>query len=161
MIRSRAIVLAALAAMLFPIAANAAVRVNFVAPESYRDSDFRHGGTRAAVLSEFRQYFQALGESYLKPGQNLTIDVLDIDLAGEYEPWRANLSHARIMRDITPPMMKLRYRLEWKGRVLRKGIETVSDMNYLMNPSGRRSGERLVYDKEMLRDWFQTRFGGR
>ncbi|HEX6000090.1 MAG TPA: DUF3016 domain-containing protein [Hyphomicrobiaceae bacterium] len=55
--------------------------------------------------------------------------------------------------------MKLRYRLKRKGRVLLRGTETVSDMSYLMSPSVRRSGDRLPYDKEMLRDWFQMRFG--
>jgi hypothetical protein len=159
MTRCRAVVIGALAGIFFPSAVNAAVRVNFVAPESYRDSE--SAGTREAVLNELRQYLQSLGKVSLKPGENLTIDVLDIDLAGEYEPWRPHLSHARVMRDVTPPMMKLRYRLEQKGRVLLQGTETVSDMNYLMSPSARRSGERLAYDKEMLRDWFQARFGAR
>jgi Protein of unknown function (DUF3016) len=152
-------VIAAVAAILLPCAANATVRVNFVAPESYRDSE--QAGTRDGVLNELRRYLESLGTAYLKAGQSLTIDVLDIDLAGEYEPWRPHLAHARIMRDITPPMMKLRYRLEQKGRVLLRGTETVSDMNYLVSLSARRSGERLAYDKEMLQDWFQARFGAR
>lgn len=45
-----------------------------------------------------------------------------------------------------------------KGRVRLRAEETVSDMNYLMNSSARHSGERLAYEKAMLRDWFRARF---
>lgn len=44
------------------------------------------------------------------------------------------------------------------GKVLMKGEETVTDMNYLWNPSARGSSERLAYEKDMLRDWFRDRF---
>jgi hypothetical protein len=147
-----------LVAMLLSTAAEAAVKVTFIAPERYRDSDLRSASSRASILGELRQHLQRLGERYLKPGQTLTIDVLDVDLAGDYEPWRSTLSNVRIMRDITPPRITLRYKLQQNNRVLRQGSETVSDMNYLMRSSGRSSVGRLTYEKEMLSDWFRTRF---
>jgi hypothetical protein len=154
----RALLMATVVAVLLPTVAHAAVRVTFVAPERYRDSDFRSASQRAGILGELKGHIERLGDRYLKRGQTLTIEVLDIDLAGRYEPWRPNLSHARIMRDTTPPMMKLRYTLQQNGRVVRRGSETVTDMNYLMWNSGRFSSERLTYEKEMLTDWFQARF---
>ncbi|MCC7252085.1 DUF3016 domain-containing protein [Hyphomicrobium sp.] len=145
------------AGLLPSVGAAAAVNVTFVAPERYRD--FRSSGSRNATLNQFRRIFTQLGTRYLKPGQSLSIDVLDIDLAGEYEPWSGRLNDVRIMRDITPPRIRMRYVLRENGRVLARAEETVSDMNYLMNPSARRSGEQLAYEKDMLRDWFRSRFG--
>ena len=46
----------------------------------------------------------------------------------------------RILRDTTPPSIRMRYVLRRNGRVLTRSEETVSDMNYLMRPSARPGG---------------------
>jgi hypothetical protein len=147
-----------LAIVLAPTAALADVKVSFVTPDRYSDRDFRNSASRDATLDEFRRYFARLGERYLKPGQSVSIEVLNIDLAGDYEPWRTRFHDVRIMRDVTPPRFKLRYALRQGGRVVLQAEESVSDMNYLMNPSARMSSERYAYEKDMLRDWFRARF---
>jgi len=152
------LLLAVLFASLVPTLASAAVSVKFIAPEHYREREFRSASTRDATLNQFRRLFEQLGARYLKPGQSLTIEVLDIDLAGEIEPWHRRLNDVRILRDTTPPRIRMRYVLRRNGRVLARSEETVSDMNYLMRPSARLSGERLAYEKDMLRDWFRARF---
>jgi DUF3016 family protein len=67
---------------------------------------------------------------FFASGQNLTIDILNIDLAGHYEPWRGNFSDVRIMRDATPPSVRLRYVLSEKGKRTRSGEDNLTDMNY-------------------------------
>lgn len=138
--------------------APAAVEVNFVAPENFRDQDFRSPGERESVLGEFDRYLDRLGERYLQGGRTLTIDVLDIRLAGRYEPWQRRFHDVRILRDTTPPRFTVRYTLAEGGKVLISGEETISDASYLRGSELRRAGERFAHEKRMLRDWFRKRF---
>ncbi len=138
--------------------AHAALTVTFVNPEHYRDDDFRSESKRKSIVAELTRYFATLDRRYLKDGQRLDIEVLDVRLAGQYEPWHTTFNDVRILRDTTPPRFKLRYTFRKAGKVLMKGEETVTDLNYLWNPSARGSSERLAYEKDMLRDWFRDRF---
>jgi hypothetical protein len=138
--------------------ASAAIRVNFISPERYHDEDFRSASRREGILLEFRKFFERLGGQYLKPGETLDVEVLDIDLAGEYEPWRPSLNDVRILRDVTPPSFKLRYTLTRGKSMLMKNEETITDMNYLSDISAHNSTDRFAYEKDMLRDWFRRRF---
>lgn len=150
---------AALAALMLGAAsAGAAVNVTFVKPDQYRDRDFRSASTRESIVADLTKYFEKLDHRYLKPGQRLDIEVLNARLAGQYEPWQRNFNDVRIMRDITPPRFEIRYTLRQEGKVIASGKETVSDINYLRNPSARNSSERFAYEKSMLRDWFRKRF---
>ncbi|MBD9638950.1 DUF3016 domain-containing protein [Ensifer sp. ENS07] len=144
-------------ALLLGSTAYASVSVDFVHPEKFRDPDFRSFSERNRLISEFRGYFETLAGRYLKKGQALRIDVLDVRLAGQYEPWRPYFDDVRILRDSTPPRFKLRYKLTEGGRVLAQGEEVVSDLNYLWTSSARTAMERHPYEKEMLRDWFRKR----
>jgi hypothetical protein len=76
----------ALAIALWPLHASAAVKVNFINPEHYVDAG-SYGQDRTRNLDEIERTFQKLGEHYLSADQVLTIDVLDVDLAGRLEPW--------------------------------------------------------------------------
>lgn len=145
-----------LAGLLSPAnAAHAGVKVRFVDPQHYTDAGGFGAASRDATLAEIRAYLEKLGTRLLAPGQNLTIEVLNIDLAGEFEPWRRDFSDVRIMRDITPPSFKLRYVLSEKGKPVRRGEDDITDMNYQMNLSARSSIDRYAYDKALLDDWFR------
>ena len=157
MMRKALLAAAMMLSVLASASSHAAVSVRFVNPERYTDAGSYGGGSTEATVAEFSAYLQKLGERFLAPGQNLSIDVLDIDLAGQYEPWRGAMSDVRIMRDITPPRIKLRYVLTEKGRRLRNGEEDISDMNYQMT-SGRSGSDRYGYEKALLDDWFRRTF---
>ncbi|OCK54948.1 DUF3016 domain-containing protein [Bradyrhizobium sp. LMTR 3] len=111
-----------------------------------------------ATITAFRAYFEKLGR---RLGQNLTIDVLNIDLAGHYEPWRRNVSDVRIMRDVTPPSFKLRYVLTERGKARQGGEDTLTDINYQMNASVRFSSDRYACEQALLDDWFRRTFANR
>jgi hypothetical protein len=143
--------------VLLSVSAHAGVSVNFVHPEKFRDEDFRRSFKRDGVIAELRKYFDRLGAIYLKKGQTLQIDVLNADLAGRYEPWNG-LYDVRVLRDVTPPSFRLRYTLRQGKKIVARGEETVTDMNYLWNLSARSSSGRFTYEKAMLRDWFRKRF---
>lgn len=155
----RALLLALAALFALASAAAAEVDIRFASPERYSDLDFRSPFKRERLVREFDRFLRAEGGRYLRPSQTLRIEVLDIDLAGREEPWRMRLGDVRVMRDITPPAVKLRYVLEERGRVIRRGEEQLLDWNYLSNISARNSSEWLPYEKALLRDWMRRRFG--
>jgi hypothetical protein len=153
-----AITFAVFASTPLSVEAAGAVGVIFVNPERYRDIGDRYASRRSGVLNEVESYFNYLGERYLKDGQVLRIEVLNIDLAGQYEPWRFELSDVRVMRDVTPPRFKLRYALVDRGKLLMRAEENVTDMTYLWGAGSIYGDRRLGYEKKMLRDWFRRRF---
>jgi hypothetical protein len=149
----------ALALSALPAAADAAVEVAFVSPEAYADAGSYPGDRVApATLRELARHLERLGAARLPEGRSLKIEVLDLDLAGHFEPWRATAYNVRILRETTWPRIALRYVLTEDGRELARGEEKLSDLNYLDRPGRRLSGDPLRYEKAMLDDWFRARF---
>jgi hypothetical protein len=146
------------AALALASSAGAAVTVAFVDPGHYRDAAFqRDGEPDDAVLKGIEKHLQQLGERYLAADQNLSIEILDIDLAGRIAPWRPQLNDVRLMNDVTWPRIKLRYMLEGNG-VATSAEESIADLNYLAHIHTYFSGDHLLYEKQMLDDWFRARF---
>jgi hypothetical protein len=138
-------------------AAPATVKVTFVHPERFNDDDFRYRFTpreRAAAVSELTGYIVRAAQSLLKPGASLRVEILDLQRAGIYNPLHGNAANVRILKDTTPPRITLRYQLTGSGKP-QAGREMLTDMNYLMNPSGRFSGDPFVYEKALLADWLR------
>lgn len=153
------VVICCLAVGLWAATARAAVDVVFVLPEHYLDAglfDRLRRADRDITLDRLRRHLEALGARDLTPTQTLTIEVLDIDLAGELRWWGAG--EVRVLRSINWPRIKLRYTLMRDDEVVLSGEELVSDRAYLMRPSLRRSRDPLRYEKAMLDDWFRRRF---
>lgn len=145
--------------------ARASVNVQFVHPEHYTDSTFRnYTGSLSPkmVMDEVRRELRQLGDRYLPPGQALNVEILDIQLAGYNNWWSFPGNEVRIISNAAPPpRFKLRYALKAKGKLLAASEETVTDINFLMNPSARFSSDPLVYEKTLLDAWFRARFAGR
>jgi hypothetical protein len=138
--------------------ASAAVTVNYVAPDKFTDVPFVPWD-REDTLKQLTDHFTRLSGS-LPPGQDLRIDVLDVDLAGRLYP------NARMGRDLRIlqgradwPRMELRYTLEQNGQVLKSGEAKLSDMNYLDHTTRYFDSEPLRYEKQMIDDWFEKTIG--
>jgi hypothetical protein len=153
----------ATAALIASGTAQAAVSVTFVAPENFTDASLRNysGASRQTVLRELQEYIVAVGERHVAPNQVLRMEILDVDLAGRFEPWRGAAYEARYLRDETWPKITVRYVLEDGGRILSSGSETIVDHRYLRRPVPERAGTALRYERAMLDDWFRARFPGR
>lgn len=142
------------------------VEVRFDHPEKFRDASLNSPGyERGAdeqVMKALTTYLQGLGQRYLQPGQQLQIDIRDIDLAGRFEPWQSRAYDVRFMREITWPTIDLSYTLSQPGRPTQQAEERVSDKMYLSRP-GRQvsSSDRLYAEKAMLDDWFRQRFASK
>ena len=59
----------------------------------------------------------------LPPGQQLSIKVLDVNLAGELEWVRRTADELRVLRNVTWPMIEFEYQLSDNGRLLTGRIE--------------------------------------
>ena len=113
---------------------------------------------RDANLHQLQAHLQALGQRYLPADRTLSIEVLDVDLAGETRPG-ARLRDVRVARGGADwPRITLRYTLQANGQALRSGEETVSDMNYLRHLSDNYTQGSLGPEKRMLDEWFKQRF---
>lgn len=139
------------------------VTVSFVQPERFTDvadNDTRSPESIQRNLDKFTKYFSELGGRYLQADEQLTIKVLDIDLAGQYEPWRRNDDHERYYRETTWPTIRLEYVLTLGGKEQKKATETVNDNEYRLLPNALPESDVLRYEKRMLDKWFEQRFGG-
>ena len=136
-------------------AASADVTVNYIQPERFSDLPFAPW-EREAVLKDLTQHFAKLG-AQLPPGQNLRIEVRDIDLAGREIPGRSGRD-LRIVKQngVDWPRIDLHYTIESNGQALRSGDVHLSDMSFMDRIGRYNDTESLHYEKRMIDDWFYS-----
>ncbi len=138
-------------------AAGAAVTVTFVKPESYADMPWS-AQDRERVLKDIEKHFASLG-AQLAPGQDLKLEILDLQLAGRMAIDRRGPENYRVLRGGADwPSMRLRYSLESNGAVLKSGEDRLSDMDYLHHGNSLTANTPLRYEKRMIDDWFKSKF---
>ena len=131
------------------------VDLHFVEPALYTDagSDTSERARTQRVLGE---HLRRLGNR-LPDGQRLELDVLDVDLAGRLEPFRAG--EVRVLRgDADLARVTIRYTLRVDGQVLKSGEDRLSEFD-----APRRTGHLapkgdLAHDRLLLERWFNERF---
>lgn len=134
-------------------AASAGVTVNYVDSDKFADLPFAPW-ERKEVLDDLAAFFAELGKA-LPPGQDLTVDVTEIDLAGREYPNTRSGRDLRVLKGGADwPIMELRYTLSANGQVVKSGQEKLTDMNYLNRMNRMNDGDRLRYEKRMVEDWF-------
>jgi hypothetical protein len=138
--------------------AGAAVTVTYVQPENFSDVPFITW-ERDDTLKALTEHFTWLGNS-LPPGQDLRIEVTDVDLAGHVTPGARMGRDLRILRGRADwPRMTLRYSVEQNGQVLKSGEAQLADMSYLDHVNRYFDGEPLRYEKQMIDEWFEKTIG--
>jgi hypothetical protein len=138
--------------------ASAAVTVTYVQPERFSDVPFATW-EREDTLKELADHFTKLGNS-LPPGQDLRIEVTDVDLAGRAIPNARAGRDVRVLRGQADwPRIELRYTVEQNGQVLKSGEARIVDMNYLNHTNRYFDSESLRYEKSMIDDWFEKTIG--
>ena len=145
------------------VSSAATVPVTFVQPEKFTDAGHSRGRATerdlAELQQEMQQHLQRLADRKLASGDTLQVEVLDVDLAGDFEMNRlTRFSDVRVVRDIASPRIKLRYTGKLGDRVVTGSEEQLSDMNFLWSHNRYSSGDRLRYEKPMLDKWFEKSF---
>jgi hypothetical protein len=138
------------------------IEVTFVASEKFTDVKEDHMDSdrgREAVLGQLKEHLVTHGAKYLAKGQRLQITITDVDLAGDFEPWRGiNFHDVRIVKDIYPPRVELEFKLvDAEGKLVSEGKRQLRDLGYLMSMAMPTS-DPLRFDKEMLSDWLRQEF---
>jgi hypothetical protein len=160
-----AAVLAALPAVRSSAVETAAPRAEilFDHPEKFTDvKDFYMATDRGRdeILGRIREFMVREAAHYVPEGSKLTVTFTDIDLAGDFEPWRGpQYDEVRIVKDIYPPAFKFTYTLtDSSGRVVKEGSENIRDMNFQMRLLIN-SNDSLRYEKDILTEWMRMKLG--
>jgi hypothetical protein len=158
-----ALILAALVALAATRAsAEPRISVVFVAPERFtdvKDGAMRSAPGEASILDELGRFVRETGERHVPAGVRLEVRVTDVDLAGDFEPWRGpQFERVRFLREIYPPRIDVEFRLvDAAGRVVKEGRRSLTDPLYLTR-AARVADDRLRYEKDLLSDWLRTEF---
>lgn len=145
-----------------PEKAASPVQVTFLHPEKFTDAKDSYMDTergRDYILAQLKDQMVEHATKYLTAGQRLEIIVTDVDLAGDFEPWRGpNFQDIRIVKDIYPPRISLEFRLlNADGAVVSEGKRQLQDLGYLMTLA-MPTWDPLRYEKQMLSDWLRSEF---
>lgn len=135
--------------------ASAGVTVNYIEPDRFTDVPFTPW-EREETLKSLTEHFAKLG-AQLPPGQDLRIDIKDVDLAGREFPGRGG-RELRVVRSNGPdwPRIDLHYTVEQDGRVLRSGDAQLRDMGFMDRMVRAGDNDALRFEKRMIDEWFYS-----
>lgn len=156
-----------LACVSFPCWLNAAqVEIKWEEPKSYTDvkpTNESRTRFRERTFKNIEEYFVELAEK-LPEDQTLAITVTDLDLAGQVWPSHfVGLSNStgdvRLIKQIDIPRMSFSYTLsDSSGNVIKSEDVKIKDMGFMDTVGTHRNHEALVYEKAMIKDWFDETF---
>lgn len=137
--------------------ARADVQVNFVEAEKFSDIKDNHGFREPEVLGDIKAYLVTQLQKRL-PGRDIRVDITDVDLAGEYEPFFWRGQGLRVMRSYTAPSIELSYEIREGDKVVQQGKTRLRDMNYQDGSNFFLGSDSLRYEKRMLDQWMKREF---
>ena len=158
---------AALVAMACPVASRAAppaqrVEVTFFEPEKFTDVRDSSSGdfARTTYLDQLKEHLVERGKYYVPEGYSLSVTFTDIDMAGDFEPWRGpRFDEIRIVKDIYPPRIALSFRLtDAEGNVVKQGKRELRDLAFLMKITMSFRDDTMRHEKALLDDWLRDEF---
>ncbi|HEV8694839.1 MAG TPA: DUF3016 domain-containing protein [Lysobacter sp.] len=118
---------------------------------SHNPTESRRGNWVELLAIHLRERAQ----KRLPAGQRLQVDITNIELAGDYEPWRGpRFYDTRFIRDIYPPRMSLTVkRTDANGNVIAEGERKLSDPGFLMGSTTANSSDPLRFEKGLIDRW--------
>lgn len=132
-----------------------------VTPEKFTDARRAEmEPTSTGVLDELQKFIVATGARYVPENMKLNIRVTNVDLAGDFELFRApQADQVRITKGVYPPHIVLEFEVvDGTEKVVKSGKRDLTDINYqLRSVSPREDYPR--YEKDILRDWMRAEFG--
>ena len=141
------------------------VEIVFDHPDKFtdiKDSSMNTEKGQASIMADLREFIETKASGLLAANQKFKITFTDIDLAGDYEPWRMPPgSDIRIVKDIYPPRFDFSWQLtDASGTVLKEGQEKLRDFGFMSRLVIDRS-DALRYEKDMLQDWLRSHLPGK
>jgi hypothetical protein len=135
--------------------------VVFFEREKFTDARDSFSGTdkgRDGILEVLKNYLQERAQVYVPEGSKLSVTIKDVDLAGDFEPWRSAAHDVRIVKDIYPPRISLAFRLtDANGEVVKQGTRDLRDLNFMQTSIGT-FNEPYRHEKALIDGWLRTEF---
>lgn len=143
--------------------AGARVEVVYVSPEKFtdvKDSQMATERDRDSTLALIKEFLVERAGKLVPEGQKLVITISDVDMAGDFEPWRGpQFNDVRIVKDIYPPRVDLSFKLtDASGAVVKEGEQKLRDLSFQMSATPAFSSDSLRYEKGMLDNWLRSEF---
>ena len=140
----------------------ARAEVLFFEPQKFTDvKDSSMGDSeRTTYLEQIRDHLLEQAKYYVPEGHKLAVTFTDIDMAGDFEPWRGpRWDDVRIVKDIYPPRMTLTFRLtDAEGKVVKEGKRDLKDLAFMMKISMTFRDDSVRHEKALLDDWLRAEF---
>ena len=140
----------------------ARAEVNFFEPEKFTDVRDSYMGDydRTTYLDSIREHVLEQAKYYVPEGHKLSVTFTDIDMAGDFEPWRGpRFDDIRIVKDIYPPRIALAYRLtDAEGNVVKEGKRELRDLSFMMKITMAFRDDPVRHEKALLDDWLRSEF---
>ncbi len=124
-------------------------------------SELRHSGSRWAAargdwVRQVAEHVRDAAARRLGPGERLDVEITDIERAGDFEPWRTRGDDIRVVREIYPPRISLRFRrYDASGAVVAEGERDLADAAFMMQGSIGGRSDPLRYEKRLIDDWLR------
>ena len=137
------------------------VSVAFIEPEKFTDARRAElEPTSSGVLRELEKFLTETGARYVPENMKLNIRVTNVDLAGDFELFRApHADQVRITKGLYPPHIVLEFEVvDGAAKVVKSGARDLTDINYQLRSAYPRE-DYLRYEKDILRDWLRAEFG--
>lgn len=146
-------------------AADSRVQVEFVNPEKFTDLKADASGTKRGrdnYLEQLKGYLIQQAGSQIPQGQHLSVSITNIDMAGDFEPWRGqSLTNVRIVKDQYPPRIDLSFKVtDAKGKIIRQGTRELKNLSFMRDAAINRQ-DPLRHEKKLLDDWLRRDVGGK
>ena len=143
--------------------AEARVEVVYSNPEKFtdvKDSMMPSERAREDYLTLIKEFLQERGARVVPEGGKLVMTFTDIDLAGDFEPWRGpQFNDVRVVKEIYPPRMNFSFKLtDASGAVLQEGERQLRDTSFQLSATPAFSSDSLRYEKGMLDNWLRSEF---
>ena len=133
------------------------ISVIFVEPEKFTDARRAElEPTSSGILTDLEKFIIATGARYIPEDMQLNIRVTNIDLAGDFEPFRGpQADQVRITKGVYPPHIVLEFEImDSTATVVKSGKRDLTDINYQLRSVYPRE-DYLRYEKDILRDWLR------
>ncbi len=134
--------------------------VTWTNPDKYRDVKAGQNENRKRfqerTFANLEKHFAKLAAK-LPKGQKLTIDVTDVDLAGDVNA--GGIDRIRIVKDLYFPRIEFSFQLtDANGTSILADSINLKDMGFMTSSHLKYRNDSLGHEKKMLDDWFSKTF---
>ena len=139
-------------------AAAAPPRVEVTFEDASRYPDVRDGYTqtpqaRAFYLAALERHLTREAVRRMAQDETLKVAVTSVDLAGDYRAEYPRATNVRVVRDVTPARIDLRFRLSGGTAGVREGTRELRSAGY---PAGSNPADPLNYEKALIDAWLDA-----